>query len=203
MNLIQTRIESPVGEILLVTDSNGVVRALDFQEYEERMHRLLSQHYREWTLADGEAPPAVIDALNRYFAGDMGALDAIPTASSGSAFQEAVWAAMRKIPGGSTKTYGDIAKEIGQSAWDAPRAVGAAVGSNPIAIIGPCHRVIGKSGALTGYAGGLERKQRKLWLLYFVGAVFMAPKVAGKRAAGESAQRQLSLDVRDLIPVSP
>ncbi len=98
--------------------------------------------------------------MTAYFAGDLAAIEALPTATGGTAFQRAVWAALRDVRAGRTVAYGDIAAAIGRPG--AMRAVGMANGANPIAIVVPCHRIIGRSGMLTGYAGGLARKQ---WLL--------------------------------------
>jgi methylated-DNA-[protein]-cysteine S-methyltransferase len=95
-----------------------------------------------------------------YFDGDVRALDALPVKTQGTAFQSEVWAALRAIPVGQTRSYGQLAAAIGRPS--AVRAVGLANGSNPVGVIVPCHRVIGANGTLTGYAGGLERKR---WLL--------------------------------------
>jgi methylated-DNA-[protein]-cysteine S-methyltransferase len=160
MRLQLDRYASPLAQILLVTDDDGAVRALDFADYDARLRRLLHAHYGDVELTKGAAPSDVMLALDAYFAGDLAAVDAIRIATGGTAFQRDVWKALRAIPPGATKSYGRIAKEIGRPA--ASRAVGAANGANPIAIIVPCHRVIGAGGALTGYGGGLPRKQ---WLL--------------------------------------
>jgi O-6-methylguanine DNA methyltransferase len=160
MQLTLTRYIAPVAELLIVTDAEGRLRALDFADYEERMRRLLARHYGAVTLADGAAPPAVTTALDAYFGGDLAALDAIPIATGGTAFQKSVWAALRQIPVGETLGYGALAARLGNPG--AARAVGLANGLNPIGIVVPCHRVIGASGTLTGYAGGVERKA---WLL--------------------------------------
>ena len=151
---------SPIGEILLVTDDDGALRALDFVDYETRMHRLLADHYGDYELLSSAAPKSIIQALDAYFAGEFTALEDILTATGGSLFQRAVWNALRNIAPCTTKSYGQIAAEIGRP--QASRAVGAANGANPIAIVLPCHRVIGANGTLTGYGGGLPRKQ---WLL--------------------------------------
>jgi O-6-methylguanine DNA methyltransferase len=151
---------APVGLILLVTDAEDRLRALDFADYEERMRRLLLRHYGEVALRDGGAPAAIVAALDAYFAGDLNALDAVPVATGGTDFQKQVWAALRTIPAGETSGYGALAARLGKPG--AARAVGLANRLNPIGIVVPCHRVIGASGALTGYAGGLDRKQ---WLL--------------------------------------
>ena len=97
--------------------------------------------------------------LHEYLAGARRAFD-LPTATRGDSFQESVWAVLRTIPFGATTTYGAIAEGLGDKAQ--ARRVGQAVGHNPLSIIVPCHRVVGKGGKLTGFAGGLERKQRLL-----------------------------------------
>jgi methylated-DNA-[protein]-cysteine S-methyltransferase len=133
---------SPIGEMLLLTDADGNVRALDFPEFEAKMLRLLRRQYREdVTLAPGPAPPAVTRALDAYLAGELAAIDAIPVATGGTEFQRAVWNALRTIPVGTTTTYGTLAKQLGHPT--AVRAVGAANGANPVPIVVPCHRVIG------------------------------------------------------------
>jgi len=151
---------SPLGDILLVSDSDGALRALDFADYEQRLRRLLRLHYGAYQLDPAPAPPALINALDAYFAGDLDALAKVRVATGGTPFQREVWAALRRIPAGHTTTYGGLAVELGRKG--ASRAVGLANGSNPIAIVVPCHRVIGSNGTLTGYAGGLPRKR---WLL--------------------------------------
>ena len=160
LQLTLDRIETPVGTLLLVVDAEGAVRALDFADYEERMMRLLRRHYGDAPLTDGLAPDAVRQAVADYFAGDLTGLDGLAVATGGTDFQRAVWSALRDIPFGQTRTYGQLAAAIGKPR--AVRAVGLANGQNPVAVIVPCHRVIGANGALTGFAGGLERKR---WLL--------------------------------------
>ena len=162
MLLTIDRIDSPVGVVLLVSDEQKRVRALDYEDHEERMHHLLDTHYgpKSYTLKTGSAPPEIVVRLQSYFEGQLTALGGIDVACEGTTFQKAVWTALRRIPIGTTRSYGELAAMIGRA--DAARAVGAANGTNPIAIIVPCHRVVGASGRLTGYAGGLDRKA---WLL--------------------------------------
>lgn len=105
-------------------------------------------------------PPRLRDKINRYFAGDIGAIDEIPVQTAGTAFQRSVWKELRKIPSGTRISYGKLAVQIARP--KAVRAVGLANGANPIGIVVPCHRVSGANGSLTGYLGGLERKR---WLL--------------------------------------
>jgi len=158
--LILDRIATPVGDVLLVTDGEGAVRALDFADYEDRMTRLLRRHAPGATLAEGRAPERVRTAVEGYFGGDMRALDGLTVTTGGTDFQRSVWKALRAIPAGETRTYGQLATAIGLP--KAVRAAGLANGQNPVAVIVPCHRVIGANGTLTGYAGGLARKR---WLL--------------------------------------
>jgi O-6-methylguanine DNA methyltransferase len=180
MHLRLSTYKSPLSSILLVTDEAGALRALDFVGYESRMHRLLRDHYGEYTLTNGAPPISVVKELDAYFAGDMNALDRILIATGGTPFQRAVWRALRSIKPGTTKTYGEIAAKIRRPT--ASRAVGAANGANPIALIVPCHRVIGANGTLTGYASGLARKQ---WLLEHERA-HAADKSTGKRRTKRS-----------------
>lgn len=159
-SLTLDRIPTPVGEVLLVTDDAGAVRALDFADYEDRMNRLLLRHAPGASLTAGRSPEPVRMAVERYFSGDVRALEGLTVTTRGTAFQRSVWKALRDIPAGETRSYGQLAAAIG--APKAVRAAGLANGQNPVALIVPCHRVIGANGALTGYAGGLERKR---WLL--------------------------------------
>ena len=160
MELTLSRYAAPVAELLLVTDAQGQLRALDFGDFGERMRRLLARHYGVVTLVEGAAPAAITAALDAYFSGNLKALDAVPVATGGTDFQRSVWAALRAIPAGQTRGYGELAAALGKPG--AARAVGLANGNNPVGIVVPCHRVIGASGALTGYAGGVARKR---WLL--------------------------------------
>jgi O-6-methylguanine DNA methyltransferase len=160
MKLLLERFESPIGELLVVSDAGGVLRALDFVDFEARMHRLLRLHYGSYTLSDGPRSFAVAEALPAYFNGDPEAIENLPVETGGTAFQRSVWKALRAIPHGQTMSYGQLAAEIGCPTGS--RAVGLANGSNPVAIVVPCHRVIGANGSLTGFGGGVSRK---LWLL--------------------------------------
>ena len=159
--LLLDRLPTPLGVMLLVTDEREHLRALDWEDHEPRMRRLLRLHYG----ASGSAlhpgsSPAVRAALEAYFAGDLAAIARLPVETGGTPFQREVWAALRRIPAGDTLSYGALAARIHRRS--AVRAVGRANGANPVGIVVPCHRVIGADGSLTGYGGGLERKQ---WLL--------------------------------------
>jgi O-6-methylguanine DNA methyltransferase len=155
--------ESPVGIIYVITDKKSL-RAVDFSSYEERMHRLLKRHYGEYTLHPNQKSNDAASRLKAYFSGDIRAIEGIPTATNGTDFQKAVWAALCTIPAGTTLSYGALAAKIGRP--KASRAIGLANGSNPIGIFVPCHRVIGSNHSLTGYGGGIERKK---WLLQHEG----------------------------------
>ncbi|MBI1682058.1 methylated-DNA--[protein]-cysteine S-methyltransferase [Caulobacter hibisci] len=159
------RAPSPIGELLLASDQEGRLRAVDFHDHEPRLLRLLKLHYGRTSLEAGSAPPTIRAALAAYFDGDLDALAAIPWATGGTAFQQAVWRALGEVAAGTTLTYAALAARIGKPA--AVRAVGAANGANPLSIVVPCHRLVGADGSLTGYGGGIERKA---WLLAHEGA---------------------------------
>jgi methylated-DNA-[protein]-cysteine S-methyltransferase len=158
------RLESPIGAMLLIHDPEGRIRALDFHDFESRMRHLLRLHYgkdgNDFTVENRTAPPAILSTLHEYFAGDLTATDALPVATNGTPFQRDVWAALRTVRAGTTLSYGALAQQLGRP--KSFRAVGLANGANPIAIVVPCHRVIGTDGSLTGYGGGIDRKR---WLL--------------------------------------
>ena len=144
--------ESPVGVLTLAGEGENLVGLwLEGQKYFGAGLELS---------AEGDLPAfdRARDWLDRYFAGKRPAPSELGLTPVGTAFQRAVWAQLCKIPYGETVTYGELAKQLQTSA----RAVGSAVGRNPISIIVPCHRILGADGSLTGYAGGVERKQ---WLL--------------------------------------
>jgi methylated-DNA-[protein]-cysteine S-methyltransferase len=164
IRLQQDSFKSPVGIVTIVSDG-AAVRAVDFDGYESRMHRLLTRHCGAYQLKKVRNAGGFTVLLKAYFDGDLPALADIPTATSGTPFQKKVWAALRKIPVGTTATYQTIARRIGKPL--ACRAVGLANGANPVALIIPCHRVIGANNRLGGYGGGLDRKQ---WLLTHEGA---------------------------------
>ena len=160
------RLTTPIGTMLLVTDGDGTLRALDFGDYQARMKELLRLHYGAVTLASGRAPKAMRAALSAYFDGEFAALKTIAWRVAGTPFQRKVWTALPNIPAGQTMSYGALAAKLG--APNAMRAVGHANGSNPISVVIPCHRLIGANGSLVKYGGGLHRKQ---WLLRHEGVV--------------------------------
>ena len=166
-DLTLDRLASPIGEIQLVTDDLGVVRALDFSSHDERMRTLMGRYYRGAELKTGTAPADVREAIGAYFDGRLDALDGVAWATNGTDFQQSVWAGLCTIPVGETLSYKGLAERLGRPS--AMRAVGMANGANPVAIIVPCHRVIGADQSLTGYGGGADRKR---WLLRHEGARF-------------------------------
>ncbi len=153
------RIHSPLGTLLLVSDGASLC-ALDYEGCEPRMMRLLADRYGAAHLVERTNPQGFSARVGSYLEGELGSLDDVPVATGGTSFQKQVWAALRHIPPGTTTTYGALAARLGRPI--ASRAVGLAISLNPVAIVVPCHRVIGAGGALTGYAGGLRRKR---WLL--------------------------------------
>jgi methylated-DNA-[protein]-cysteine S-methyltransferase len=158
------RLETPVGVALVVTDEAGVLRAFNWTDYEPSMRAWIGKHYPEARLAEGRSPAPVRRAFEAYFAGDARALERVPWKASGTAFQLKVWETLCTIPAGETLSYASLAERIGRPT--AVRAVGLANGANPVAVVVPCHRVIGANGSLTGYGGGLPRKR---WLLELEG----------------------------------
>jgi methylated-DNA-[protein]-cysteine S-methyltransferase len=160
------RIESPIGVILIACDGSALC-ALDFGEFDARMGTLLRRRHGAFNPTSKKDPLGVSTRVAAYLDGDLRALDKVKVAGGGTPFQERVWAALRKIPPGTTTTYGALAASLGVPT--ATRAVGAANGQNPNSIVVPCHRVIGADGTLTGYGGGLARKR---WLLEHEGIRF-------------------------------
>ena len=162
LRLLMDRIDTPIGELLIVADQDGNLRAIDWRDHEARMRRLLDLHYPKirFTLDPARNPSDLAHAVGSYFAGELAAIDGLPVQTAGTPFQRAVWRELRKIPCGTTVSYASLAERIERP--NAVRAVGLANGANPIGVVVPCHRVIGSGGSLTGYGGGIERKR---WLL--------------------------------------
>jgi methylated-DNA-[protein]-cysteine S-methyltransferase len=158
--LILDSFRTPIGEALVALDRAGVLRAFNWRDYEAPMRAWIARRYPAARLAQDKAPAPLRAAFDAYFAGDLGALEAVPWRASGTPFQLRVWNALCTIPAGETLSYGALATRVGNPS--AVRAVGLANGANPLAVVVPCHRVIGADGTLTGYGGGLSRKR---WLL--------------------------------------
>jgi methylated-DNA-[protein]-cysteine S-methyltransferase len=163
------RLPTPIGVALLVTDADGILRALDWEDYEPRMKELLRLQYGTVVLQDRPSPRDIRAALSGYFKGDLASLNTIKWRVAGTPFQRKVWTALAKIPPGTTMSYGALAAQLDSP--KAMRAVGHANGSNPISVVVPCHRLIGANGSLIKYGGGLERKR---WLLAHEGVALQA-----------------------------
>ncbi|MBS1816773.1 MAG: methylated-DNA--[protein]-cysteine S-methyltransferase [Acidobacteria bacterium] len=164
MRLVRAMLSTPVGPMLALA-SDEALCALEFRA-DARLTRLdarLLRFHAQPAVEDGSN--GVIDRtrewLDAYFAGRRADADALPLGALGTRFEQRVWKALRTIPPGETRSYGQVAAQVAATV-NASRAVGLANGANPIAIIVPCHRVIGADGTLTGYGGGLDRKR---WLL--------------------------------------
>ncbi|MFJ2744698.1 methylated-DNA--[protein]-cysteine S-methyltransferase [Streptomyces sp. NPDC087440] len=149
-----TVVDSPYGPLTLVA-TDGVLSGLYMVG---QRHRPAEETFGD---RDPEPFPEVVAQLDAYFQGELTEFT-VPLALHGTAFQRAVWEQLQQIPYGETRTYGQLAQQMGN--MGASRAVGLANGKNPVGIIVPCHRVIGSTGNLTGYGGGLDRKQRLLAL---------------------------------------
>jgi O-6-methylguanine DNA methyltransferase len=158
-------VESEIGPIVIVTRP-GALCAVDFADADERMKTLLSRRFEDFAIVHEDNPLGISEKLRAYFAKDYAVLDDIVVDTGGTEFQRRVWAELRAIPPGSTRTYGELAARLGGP--NASRAVGLANSQNPLSIVVPCHRLVGSDGSLTGYAGGLARKQ---WLLRHEGAI--------------------------------
>jgi methylated-DNA-[protein]-cysteine S-methyltransferase len=162
--------------MLIFHDEAGHLRALDFHDCEPRMRQLLRLHWgqegRDYVVTNRKMPQVLRHALTEYFNGDLAAIDTVPVTVAGTSFQREVWAALREIPAGTTLSYGALAQRLGRPS--SMRAVGHANGANPVAIVVPCHRVIGADASLTGYGGGIARKK---WLLNHEGASFRETNV--------------------------
>jgi methylated-DNA-[protein]-cysteine S-methyltransferase len=170
MQLSRTLIPTPLGEMLALSSDEGLC-ALEFttvmgsaggEDRQSRLNARLARWFPPHEIVDRETPTIARTRgwLTAYFDGSSPALVDLPLDMRGAPFEKRVWLALQAIPPGRTTSYGAIAHALGSAR--ASRAVGAANGANPVAIIVPCHRVIGSSGSLTGYGGGLDRKT---WLI--------------------------------------
>jgi methylated-DNA-[protein]-cysteine S-methyltransferase len=162
LRLLRDSLPTPIGRLHLVSDEQGRLRAVGFDEEHDRMHEQLRrfEHTEDVTVTAARDPGGLRSSLAAYFEGELRMLDDLPVLPAGTPFQTSVWLALRSIPCGTTLSYAELARRVGRPA--AVRAVGQANGANPIGVVLPCHRVIGANGTLTGYGGGLPRKQ---WLL--------------------------------------
>ncbi len=158
------RLETPIGGISLYGHDDVLV-ALEFDAGRSDPRLGVLRRFPDAAFSDVRRSPFA-KVLESYFDGDLKAIEALPVDPGGTRFQARVWKALRGIPVGRTAPYGDVARRLGDP--KAVRAVGLANGQNPIAIVIPCHRVIGADGSMVGYGGGLERKR---WLLAHEGAL--------------------------------
>ncbi|NBE52988.1 methylated-DNA--[protein]-cysteine S-methyltransferase [Streptomyces boluensis] len=156
MTTYYTHLDSPLGELLLTGDGSGALGSLSVPG--QKGGRTVRPEWHRDPAAFTEATAQ----LRAYFAGELKEFD-LTFRTAGTEFRERVWAALDDVPYGGTTSYGELAARIGASRA-AVRAVGGAIGANPLLIVRPCHRVIGADGSLTGYAGGLERKRFLLGL---------------------------------------
>lgn len=157
--LLTDHVETPIGPMLLMVEDDVMI-GLEFDDQPERYMKDLKRRYPDLAMRETVNPCGFSDHLRAYYAGDVTAVDGLPVQGGGTPFQERVWAELRRIPVGTTISYGELATRLGDK--NAMRAVGLANGRNPISVVVPCHRVIGSDGTLTGYGGGLPRKT---WLL--------------------------------------
>lgn len=158
--LTHERIATRFGELVLVSDGEGVLRALSLPGRDAWLAGSLRRQYGANASREGGVPATIKAALADYCDGDLGALKRIAWTTRGTSFQRRVWNALYSIPVGATTSYAALAASIGSP--DAVRAVGAANGANPVAIVVPCHRVVGSDRSLTGFGGGLPMKMALL-----------------------------------------
>lgn len=151
-------VDTPAGTFWLAA-RDGALVAAGFVDSAPRLLARLEARFGPVEPLEADDPAGASSALRRFLAGELAALDAVPVDLGGTPFQRDVWRALREIPAGSTITYAELARRVGRPR--AARAVGAANGANPVSVVVPCHRVVGKDG-LRGYAGGVARKE---WLL--------------------------------------
>jgi methylated-DNA-[protein]-cysteine S-methyltransferase len=162
-----TTMASPIGALTIAARGSRVC-LLHFGGDQPGARASLQRWYGDEPIELHPDPAGAVSAMQAYFGGAMQALDGVDVEMNGTPFQKRVWDALRAVRCGTTTSYAAIAAAIGSPA--AVRAVGAANGANPVAVIVPCHRIIGTSGSLTGYGGGLERKR---WLLEHEGVLLV------------------------------
>jgi len=159
MKLNVSRLATPLGTVTLASTPEGLA-GLAFEHRVDRMWRFLAARFGSVEQHKGGEPDPVEADLRAYFEGTIASLENIRTDAGGTEFQRRVWTALRRIPGGRTSSYAELARSIGQPTGF--RAVATANATNPVAIVIPCHRVIHADGSISGYGGGVDRKK---WLL--------------------------------------
>jgi methylated-DNA-[protein]-cysteine S-methyltransferase len=174
-----TTIDTPVRKLTIAANGSRVC-LVHFGDATDRVRSTLASWYPGSTIELAHDPAGAATVLRRYFDGDLGSLDEVDVELHGTAFQQRVWMALRTVTVGTTLSYAELARRVGSPS--AVRAVGAANGANPVAVVLPCHRIIGSNGSLTGYGGGLDRKR---WLLDHEGVT---------RSASGDAQRAFAFE---------
>jgi methylated-DNA-[protein]-cysteine S-methyltransferase len=172
-------IDTPVGKLTIAANGSRVC-LVHFGDATDRVRSTLASWYPGSTIELAADPAGAATVLRRYFDGDLGSLDEVDVELHGTAFQQRVWMALRTVTAGTTLSYAELAQRVDSPS--AVRAVGAANGANPVAVVLPCHRIIGSNGSLTGYGGGLDRKR---WLLDHEGVT---------RSASGDAQRAFAFE---------
>lgn len=169
LTLLQDKMDTPLGPLWVLCDEQFNLRAVEWDEHRDRMETLLDVHYRRegYQRVDCRNPGGLSSKLSDYFAGDLAIIETLPTATAGTLFS-AVSGRRYAISLVAVMHYGQLAEALGRPG--AARAVGAANGANPVSIVVPCHRVIGRNGTMTGYAGGVQRKE---WLLRHEGYLLL------------------------------
>jgi methylated-DNA-[protein]-cysteine S-methyltransferase len=159
VELAVSQLPTPIGALTLASTPEGLC-GLAFEGRVDALWRFLEGRFGRFERGAAVSSGAALPCLEAYFAGDIGALDRVRVDPGGSEFQRRVWTALRRIPGGQTASYSELACSIGQPTGS--RAVATANATNPVAIVIPCHRVIHADGSISGYGGGVDRKR---WLL--------------------------------------
>lgn len=184
LRLFTDRARTPIGELILVADAEGRLCATGWADHEKRLARSLDVAYGagRYSLERRRNPGGLTAAISAYFDGELDRIERLPVAAAGTPFQRKVWKALRDIPCGKTLSYSELARRIGRPA--SVRAVGHANGANPVGVVVPCHRLVGKDGSLTGYGGGISRKR---WLLAHEASPAPAPRRRARRRRPTSA----------------
>ncbi len=157
--LFVEHVPTPIGILIITHDGENLCNA-EFADQRARREQELAHHFPQAQCVESRKRSLFFDALARYFKGDIAAINKLTVAKLGTIFQQKAWTALRQIPAGATRGYGEQAAKLGNP--NAARAIGRANGLNPISIVIPCHRLIGANGSLVHYGGGLERKR---WLI--------------------------------------
>jgi len=165
MRLLTEEIPTDIGTLVVAVLDDRLC-SLDYADCRRRMLVSLTRRFGVFDLQRASDPGGLSTLLRRYFQGDIEAIDAVSVETGGTTLQRRVWSTLRRIPPGTTVTYRDLARDVGRP--NAARAIGMINGQNPVAIVVPCHRVVGADASPRGYAGGLWRKR---WLLRHEGAV--------------------------------